>query len=196
MSAVPKQKISLEQYLAQEKKAEFKSEYYEGELFAMAGANGPHNNLRDNLIGELHAKLKGGPCRTVSSDQRVKVNRTGFYTYPDIAIVCGGFEYDDGDNMTLLNPRIIIEILSESTETYDRGTKFRHYQQIPSLQEYVLVSQNEVVIERFVRQADGSWNWRAFTDRQGSFHLTSVPVELLLAEVYRDVVFDPTQSIR
>src|SRR5688500_15943172 len=157
MSAVPKPKLTVAEYLARERAAEFKSEYYRGETFAMAGASRQHNTAKENLIGELFTRLKGSPCRTFSSDQRVKVPVTGLYTYPDIVIVCGKPEYDPLDPDTLVNPVAVIEVLSPATETYDRGAKFRQYQQLPSVQEYVLVSQNEPVVERFVRQNDGTW---------------------------------------
>ena len=150
----------------------------------MAGASRPHNYVKDNLIGELFTRLKGGPCRTLSSDQRVRVNRTRLYTYPDIVIICGEPEYE---RSTLLNPRVIIEVLSDSTNLYDRETKFRHYQLLPSVLEYVLVSQNAPVVERFVRQDDESWNLRTFTGLTESFSLTSVPVEIPLADVFRGV---------
>src|SRR5262245_52498958 len=107
-------------------------------MFAMAGASRPHNEIKDNLIVEVGSRLKGTACRTYSSDQRVKVSRTGLYTYPDISIVCGKPEFEDAEVDTLLNPQVIIEILSDSTEKYDRGKKARHYQQLASLKEYVL----------------------------------------------------------
>src|SRR5919199_1130147 len=135
MSAVPKTRLTPEQYLAIERKAEFKSEYYNGEMFAMAGASEPHNRIKDNLIGELHARLKVSACHSYSSDMRVKVSRTGLYTYPDIVIICGKPELEDAHGDTLLNPQVIIEVLSDSTEKYDRGKKFRHYKQIESLRE-------------------------------------------------------------
>ena len=153
MSAVPKTKLTPAEYLAIERKAEFKSEYYRGEMFAMAGARLPHNTIKENLIVELGSQFKGGPCRTLSSDQRVKVNETGLYTYPDIIILCEPPQFEDDECDTLLNPRVIIEVLSESTETYDRGRKARHYKRIPSLHEYILVTQWEPFVERLVRQA-------------------------------------------
>src|SRR5439155_26498773 len=118
MSAVPKTRLTPEQYLAIERKAEFKSEFYRGEMFAMAGGSEPPNAIKDNLIGELYARLKGSGCRSYSSDQRVKVSRTGLYTYPDIVIVCGKPELEDAKGDTLLNPQVVIEVLSDSTEKY------------------------------------------------------------------------------
>src|SRR4051812_48791792 len=137
MTAVPKAKLTPEEYLAIERKAEFKSEYYDGEMFAMAGAAFRHNVIREDLAAPINLALQDGPCRSVSGDQRVKVSRTGLYTYPDIVIVCGKPELEDKHLDTLLNPRVIIEVLSESTEKYCRNKKYRHYKQIQSLQEYV-----------------------------------------------------------
>src|SRR5947209_3829955 len=135
MSAAPKPRLTPEQYLAVERKATFKSEFYNGEMFAMAGVSRAHSRVKENLVGELYARLKGGPCRSHSSDMRVKVSRTGLYTYPDIVITCGEEQYEDAHVDTLLNPQVIIEVLSESTEKYDRTKKFRQYQQIASFRE-------------------------------------------------------------
>jgi Uma2 family endonuclease len=123
-------------------------------MFAMARASMPHNRIKDNTVIEIGNRLKGGPCRTYSSDQRVLVDATGLYTYPDILIVCGPEVSDPADKDALMNPTTIIEILSPTTEAYDRGAKFRNYQRIPTLKEYILIAQDEAVCERFVRQPD------------------------------------------
>lgn len=125
----------------------------------------------------------------MSSDQRLKASRTGLYTYPDIMILCGPPEFDPQNANTILNPAVVIEVLSPSTEAYDRGVKFRHYQKLPSVREIVLVNQDEPVIEVFARQADGRWVLGTFEDQAGSFALTIVPVTVSLADVYRDVTF-------
>ncbi|MDB5313396.1 MAG: hypothetical protein JWO38_7598 [Gemmataceae bacterium] len=189
MSAVPKKKLTEAEYLALERKAEFKSEFYNGEMFAMAGASRQHNELKENLSIEIGSRLKGGPCRTYSSDQRVNVDRTGLYTYPDLLIVCGRPEFDPKDTDTLVNPQVIIEILSKSTESYDRGVKFLHYRRLPSVREYVLVSQDRMLVERFVRQSDETWVLTTF-DQSVEFALATVPVRIPLADVYRGVEFD------
>jgi len=192
MSAVPKRKLTSVEYLAIERRAEFKSEFFAGEMFARAGASREHNEIKDALIAVLRAAFKGGPCRTSSSDQRVLVNSTGLYTYPDIVILCGPGVYDPADRDTLTNPTAILEVLSESTERYDRGAKFRNYQQIPSLREYVLVAQDEPVCERFLRQADGSWALVSFVGLTATLVLLSAPAEIPLADVYAGVTFpDP-----
>ncbi len=192
MSAVPKRKLTAAEYLVIEKQAAFKSEFYNGEMFAMAGASGRHVDVTANLSGELHARLKGKPCRVRGNDQRVLVNRTGLYTYPDLLIVCGRPEYAGDDEQTLTNPRVVVEVLSDSTEQYDRTTKFDHYQQIPSVLEYVLVAQREAVVERFTRQADGSWALASFVGLDAVLAFTSVPVQVPLSDIYAGVEFpDP-----
>ncbi|MBY0460747.1 MAG: Uma2 family endonuclease, partial [Gemmataceae bacterium] len=151
-----------------------------------------HNTVAMNLGGEIHARLKGGPCRPYMQDQRVLVNRTGLYTYPDLLIVCGEVETAVGDDDTITNPRVVVEVLSPSTERYDRTTKFRHYQQLPSVQEYVLVSQDEAVVERFTRQADGSWALVSFVGLEAVLTLNSVSVQVPLVDIYAGVQFpDP-----
>jgi Uma2 family endonuclease len=184
------------EYLAIEKAAEFKSEFYDGEMFAMAGASRDHNRVRENLVGELFGRLRGGPCSSFSSDMRVRVNKTGLYTYPDMLIVCGVEEYPPGDPDTLLNPTVILEVLSPSTERYDRTIKFRHYKQIESLREYVLVSQDEPAIERRIRQPDGRWILVEVTDLDAEFVLDSVPLSVPMADIYRGVVFPPSRPLR
>jgi Uma2 family endonuclease len=140
MSAAPKsRKLTAAEYFTIEEKSDVKHEFFDGEMFAMAGASREHNALTRNLVIELGGRLKGGPCEVFVADQRVKVDRTGLFTYPDVLIVCGPAEYAPENRDTLTNPRVVIEVLSDSTERYDRTTKFRHYQRLPSLQEYVLV---------------------------------------------------------
>jgi Uma2 family endonuclease len=189
MTAVPKKKLTEDEYLSIERAAEFKSEFYNGEMFAMAGASIAHNFIRDNLVQRLNNCFEGSPgrCRTASGDLRVKVDRTGLYTYPDVIIICGRTEVDPKASDTLLNPHVIFEILSDSTESYDRGEKFLHYRKLPSLREYVLVSQKEMLIDRFVRQEDDSWNLITFDATSNEFALATVPVRIPMALVYRDV---------
>ena len=134
-------------------------------------------------------QLEGGPCHVLTSDLRVKVTATGLYTYPDIVIVCDKPQFEDAVFDTLLNPRTIVEILSDSTEKYDRGDKFAHYRQVPSLQEYVLVSQDRPHVERHVRQPDGSWLPTVFDNPAEAFAFNSVPVTIPLAAIYEGVEF-------
>jgi Uma2 family endonuclease len=192
MTAVPKRKLTPAEYLAIERKAEFKSEFLDGEMFAMAGASFAHNAIKDNLIVQLGSQLKGGPCRTLSSDMRVKVSATGLYTYPDVIILCGPAELEDANGDTLLNPQVIIEVLSESTAGYDQGRKYRHYQRLESLREYILVAQDEPAVERRVRQSRWDWLQTTFAGLDGELELATVPAKIPLADIYAGVTFpDP-----
>ncbi len=193
MSAMPKTRLTVAEYLAIERRAEFKSEFFDGEMFAMAGASRHHNVINENLSTEIGARLKGGRCRTLSRDQRLKIDRTGLYCYPDLVIVCGPPEYADEDPDTLVNPRVVVEVLSDSTARYDRTTKFRHYQQLPSVQEYILVTQDEPLCERFSRQPDGTWVVDSFVGLDATLELKSVPIRIPLREIYAGVSFpEPT----
>ena len=187
MSAVPKPKLTADEYLARERVAAFKSEFYQGEVFAMAGAGFDHNQVKDNLIRHIGNALDGSGCRTVSSDQRVRVSASGLYTYPDVAVVCGPAQFDDEFRDNLTNPRAIIEVLSDSTAAYDRGAKFRLYRGIPSLQEYVLVDPAQVLIERHVRRPDGWLAVPELTDPAGTLAFESVPAAVPVGRVYEGV---------
>lgn len=194
MTAVPKKKLTAQEYLAIERAAEFRSEFYNGEMFAMAGATGEHNRIKENFGGELYARLKGGPCESFSTDQRVLVSPTGLYTYPDILVVCGEVEYADGLFDTIVNPRVIVEVLSDSTEAYDRGAKFRQYRQIPTLEEYILIAQKEPAIDQFVRQPNGLWVLTTYTQLGETFRMSSVPLEIPMADIYRRVKFPSLEA--
>jgi Uma2 family endonuclease len=199
MSAVPKRKLTEAEYLAIERSAEFKSEFFNGEMFPMQGPGGPlgmagatfeHNRVKENLAIALAAALRGGPYQSLSSDMKVKVSSTGLYTYPDILVVCGQPQFPDAESTDiLLNPAVLIEVLSPSTEKYDRGAKFRQYQQLPSLKEYVLVSQDEPVCERFVRQPDDSWLLTTVTGLESRLDFVSVAASIPLAEIYSGITF-------
>jgi Uma2 family endonuclease len=192
MSSVSKHLLTTQEYLARERKAAIRSEFFRGEMFAMAGASWEHTIIKDNIAREAGAQLKGGPCHVLTSDMRVKVDATGLYTYPDIVIVCEKPQFEDNQFDTLLNPRVVVEVLSESTEKYDRGRKFAHYRQVTSLQEYVLVAQDQPLVERFLRQADGSWLLKAVAGLSETFSCGSIDVQIPLAEIYRGVEFPET----
>ena len=189
MSAVPHTILTPQQYIEQERRAEFKSEFYRGEVFAMAGATFEHTLIKDNMARKAGNQLEDASCVVLTSDIRVKINPTGLYTYPDVVIVCDKPQFEDNHFDTLLNPRIVIEVLSDSTENYDRGKKFSHYRQIASLQEYVLVAQDRPLLERYVRQDDQSWILTVFDDLTQTFEATTIPVRIPLAEIYRGVIF-------
>src|SRR5581483_8514282 len=169
MATAGKHLLTPQEYLARERRAEYRSEYYRGEMFAMAGASRAHTLIKDNVAAETRSQLKGGPCSVYTSDLRVKVEATGLYTYPDVVIACDEEQFEDNAFDTLLNPRAIVEVLSDSTEKYDRGTKFDHYREVPSLQEYVLIAQDRPRVERYVRQADGTWGLSVIKDLAQTF---------------------------
>src|SRR5205809_2192753 len=152
MASRPNTFLTPEEYLEIERKAAFKSEYYQGEMFAMAGGSPPHAWIISNLNYELVRQLKGRPCRVGTNDLRLRVLPSGLYTYPDVMVVCGKPQYADYRKDTLLNPIVIIEVLSDSTRDYDRGRKFQHYRALPSLQEYLTVAQDTPHIEHWTRQ--------------------------------------------
>jgi Uma2 family endonuclease len=188
MSSQPHGRLTSEEYLALERKAEQKSEYYEGELFAFAGASLRHNLIAGNVLATVHNQLRGGPCSAFTSDMRIAIPQTPHFTYADVVVVCGQPQLDDDFKDNLLNPIVIIEVLSPATESYDRGKKFESYQRIGSLMEYVLVSQDRPRIEEFLRQPDGRWLYSE-NSSQGTIKLTSIDCELALNDIYEKVEF-------
>ena len=191
MVAVQKHLYTPEQYLEIERASEFRSEYISGEVFAMAGASFEHGIVISNLTRLLNTLLDDEPCIVIPNDLRVQANVTGPYFYPDVVVACDEPRFGDDRNDTLLNPTIIIEVLSPSTEAYDRGEKFIHYRRIASLREYVLVAQNTARIERFVRQGD-FWLLAESAGREASVTLETIGCTLELSDVYRKVTFLPS----
>jgi len=187
MSSQAQKHYTPEEYLALERQAQCKSEYYAGEIFAMAGASRWHNLIVTNVLRELSLQLKGRPCTTYPSDMRVKVSPTGLYTYPDVTVVCGEAQFEDNQQDTLLNPTLIVEVFSESTEAYDRGGKFAHYRKLTSLMEYVLITQTKPHIEHYLRQPDNRWLLSEADSLHDTIHLPSIDCRLVLAEVYDKV---------
>ena len=179
--------LTPDEYLIFERKANDKSEYFNGEIFAMAGASKKHNLIVGNAFAELHAQLKKRPCQIYANDMRVKVSATGLYTYPDIVAVCEKEQFDDKEKDTLLNPTLIIEVLSDSTEAYDRGEKFKQYRQLASLKEYVLIAQNKYLIEHYVRQPNEQWLFSETDDLQNTMQFSAINCHLTLHEVYNKV---------
>jgi Uma2 family endonuclease len=190
MSSQPTTLLTPAEYLELERKAEFKSEYFQGEMFAMAGASRWHGLIVTNLVGELHQQLKARPCEVYSSDLRLRVSPSGLYTYPDVMIVCAEAQFADDQKDTLLNPSLIVEVLSDSTRDYDRGEKFQHYRTLSSLREYVTVAQDAPHIEHWTRQPEDRWLLTEFGDLSQNVQLTSVGCVLSLTEVYDKVVWD------
>lgn len=191
MSALPHPPISPEQYLEMERAAEAKSEYYRGSIYAMSGGSYAHAQVIGNLTGELRARLKGRSCSVTPSGMRVRTSAQGLYTYPDVVVVCGQPEFADDQRDTLLNPNLLIEVLSPSTERRDRGFKFAQYRSIESLGEYLLVSQEEAGVECFARQSSGQWLLAEFVGLDAVCQLQAVDCDLPLTEIYYGLDFGP-----
>jgi Uma2 family endonuclease len=187
MSSQPKTYITPEEYLAMERKAEYKSEYFNGEMFAMAGASERHVLIVTNVVAELRRQLKGRPCNVYSTDLRLRVSPTGLYTYPDVIVVCGQAQFADNQKDMLLNPTLIVEVLSESTKDYDRGGKFEQYRSLASLSEYILIDQEKHHLEHFVRQPDNRWLLAETNRIEDTISLSSISCTLALDEVYDKV---------
>lgn len=190
--AIPEtaRRLTEAEYLAIERAADFKSEFFDGEMFAMAGGTPMHSLIATNLAGEVRSKLKGRPCVPFNSDLRLKVVATGLYTYPDLSVVCGPLEFAGEEDDDVVNPTVLAEVLSDSTEAYDRGKKFEHCRQIPTLQEYLLVSQKEPRIEQFLREGSGEWRLREAAGLEAQLELPSLKITVALAEVFANVKFE------
>ena len=177
-----------EEYLARERKALDKSEYRNGQIYAMPGASRKHNLITGNTLAELNVQLRNRVCEVYPSDMRVKVSPTGTYTYPDVVVVCEEPQFEDTHFDTLLNPTVLIEVLSPSTAAYDRGEKFASYQKLDSLCEYVLISQDRVRVEYYLRQKQ-TWDLTEFHSLSDIFRLVSIACELSLQAIYAKVQF-------
>jgi Uma2 family endonuclease len=189
MSSLPTPFLTPEQYLIAERKAEFRSEYVDGRMYAMSGASWEHGGITLNVAKLLSDQLADTPCHVRTTDQRVRARPGGPYYYPDIVVVCGEPQFEDKEFDTLLNATLIIEVLSPSTESYDRGAKFERYRQMSSLAEYLLISQTRVHIEHFVL-SDGSWIASEISALDAVVDLTSIGVRLKVADIYHRVRFD------
>jgi Uma2 family endonuclease len=179
--------LTPEQYLAIERVAEFKSEYYQGKMYAMAGGKPIHSLIKTHFLTQLDLALEGRHCFVYDSDLRVRVSPTGLYTYPDVSVVCGEPVFFDED--TLVNPKLIVEVLSKSTEAHDRGLKFAQYRTIESFEEYVLVSQAEPRVERFRRQPGGQWVFSDTVGLDAVVTLESIECQVPMSRIYRKVDF-------
>jgi Uma2 family endonuclease len=195
MSTAPQRHYTEAEYLAFDRASEIKHEFYRGEIFALSGASCQHNRINFNLSACLHGQLKDRDCDAYANDMRVKVQSTILYTYPDIVVTCNEPRFLDSNVDTLLNPQIVIEVLSDSTERYDRGKKFEHYRTIPSLREYVLVSQDRAHIDRFSLNEQGQWVLDDASGLDAVIELTTISCRLPLAEVYAKVEFPPGEEI-
>lgn len=189
MSSAAKTKLTVDEYLAFERASESKHEYYDGDVFAMTGGTPAHSLIASNFIREAGNALKGRPCVVYTSDLRVKVNPSGLYTYPDVTIVCGEQLFDDELRDTLINPTVIVEVLSKSTASYDRGPKSKHFRKVESLQALIFIEQESPAVEVYRRQPDGNWILSDATELTESIAIEPIGISIPLAEIYRNVSF-------
>jgi Uma2 family endonuclease len=190
-----KQWISPEEYLVLERQAETKSEYFAGEVFALAGATRTHNLIVRNISRRLDPQRKGQACEVYTNDMRVEVGPTGLYTYPDVVVVCGQPQFKDANEDTLLNPTVIMEVLSNSTAAYDRGDKFEHYSTLPSLTDYLLIAQDRAAVEQRVRTERG-WQLSFHYGLDAVVPLLAIGCELRLSDVYDGIQFTDPKAAR
>lgn len=190
MGLPEKQHVSPEQYLETERLALEKHEFYRGEIFAMSGATFRHNQIFKNTYINLGSKLKGKPCQPYGSDLRIHIPNNSLFTYPDIFIICGQPEMTDTIKDTVVNPSVIMEILSKSTYDYDKGQKFTLYRDIVSLKEYILIDSMSVRVEHYYKNDDGSWTLKDYRTIDDKIHIQTIAAELLLSDVYTDVVWE------
>jgi Uma2 family endonuclease len=194
VSALPKQRLfTAEEYLMLEERATRRSEFYFGEIFAMAGATRRHNVISTNVASNLHGQLRRRPCEVYQNDMRVKIHKN-FYTYPDVVVVCGEPKIERRGGENLLNPTVLIEVLSPSTEQFDRSEKAKNYRTIESLQELILISQHKPNIEHYARQSTGAWLISEITSLEAVLTLNSIECALYLADVYEKVEFDTEET--
>lgn len=177
---------TIEEYLQMEEASEIKHEYYQGEIFAMSGVLLPHDIITTNTIGELRAKLKGKGCRPHTSDLRIHIPPNTLFTYPDISIFCGEVKTLNDDKFNALNPIVLIEVLSKSTKTHDRGDKFNLYRDIPSLKEYILIDSLTISVEAFDINDEGKWQLTEYKNSNDVLVLNSISVSLPLKDIYED----------
>ena len=185
----PDLRVSVSEYLGREAKAIDRHEYHDGEVLVMSGGTARHSRITTNLTSLLNPVLANTPCQVFDSNMRVAIRATKRYVYPDASIVCGRVEFDidDPNQTTVTNARVIFEVLSESTEGYDRGEKFEHYQHSPTVEEYVLIAQDRTRVDSILRQPDGSWNWVAYGGLDAVARVRCVGIDLPLAELYARV---------
>ncbi len=189
MSTAPNRRYTPEEYLAIERDIEAKHEFYRGEMFAMGGASRVHNQVTFNLAAALGKRLEGRAGDAYVNDMRVKIPATGLYTYPDVVVTCEKPEFEDDVLDTLINPQVVMEVLSDSTEKYDRGKKFEHYRRIPSLQCYVLISHDRAHVDRFLLDERGQWVLTDFNGLDALLDLPTIDCRIPLSEIFAKVDF-------
>lgn len=186
--------VSPDEYLRLERRADERHEYDKGRIYAMAGESPNHSRICFSLAAVVRSQLKGKQCEGFSPNMKVYVVAAGKFYYPDLSVVCGQASYHDKERDALLNPKVIIEVLSPSTERRDRSVKFQAYQQIESLTDYLLVSQDKPLVEHFARQPGGQWLYTAYRDLSATLHLPDIDCQLPLAEIYDRVEFPPEEE--
>lgn len=191
MSTVPKRLLSEQEYLSIERKASYRSEFYRGEMFAMAGATREHNLITGNVFFRLREQLDKRPCEVYSTDMRVRVKPTGLYTYPDVLVACNGPQFADDEFDVLLNPTVLVEVLSPSTASYDRGDKVVHYRRLDTLQELLLIEQEYPAVDHYIRQPSGDWLLKQPEGLDAVVELPSVQCRLTFADIYARITFAP-----
>jgi Uma2 family endonuclease len=191
----PKEKYyTPQEYLAVEEEAGYKSEYFQGEIFAMSGGSANHNRISGNLYITLETAFEGKPCEAFITGMRLLVSENGLYTYPDIMVVCGELDFVEGRDDTVTNPVVIVEVLSKSTEGYDRGAKFELYRALQTFQDYVLVDQAKVHIEHFHKLDDGRWILQEFNQLEDVFTIETIDFDISLQQIYRRVNWEETSA--
>jgi Uma2 family endonuclease len=193
MEQPPPSRATIKEYLDAEEKSVERHEYHDGYIHQMQGGTFNHSRISANLIAGIHTALRGTPCFVLESNMKLRVERANKYCYPDAMIVCGQplFDTHDTRQTTILNPRVIVEVLSDSTEAYDRGEKFRDYMLVDSLEEYVLVSTNVARVESLLRQPDGTWSFQHAVERESAFEMRSLKISLKLVDLYEGITFPP-----
>lgn len=190
MSSQPKRILTAQQYLELERASDSKNEFYRGRIYVMAGASRNHVRICRNVVRRIDEQFDGRPCEVLQSDMRVKVSTTGLYTYPDVVAFCHKPEFEDAEVDTLLNPQVIVEVLSTSTSNYDRGDKFEHYKRLDSVQCYILIEQNRPLIQKYVRQIDNQWLHDSCSNLDDVLIIEVVNCELKLSDIYARVEFE------
>jgi Uma2 family endonuclease len=193
MTTLESELLTPTEYLEIERHSEIKHEYINGRMYVMSGASRYHIDISLNIVGALRTQMRGRPCKAWAMDMRVNTSPTGRYMYPDVVAVCGEPHFEDSEVDTLLNPMVIVEVLSDSTETYDRSEKFDYYRPIESLREYVLVAQNNMRVDHYVLR-DGEWMFSAFTAAGARLALPSIGCEISLGDIYEGVEFPPPKE--
>ncbi len=186
--------VSPQEYLMRERQATYRHEYVDGQIVAMSGATRRHNVISLNIASEIRNGLQGRPCEAYAADMRVRLEGARFYTYPDVVAVCGEPRFEDGELDTLLNPTVIVETLSPTTAAYDRGEKFAYYRQIASLQDYLLLSQDRMLVEHFTGQGE-FWLYIPLNRAEDTLNLVSIDCQISLAEIYDKITFDADEPL-